>query len=98
MRSGRGGPLSRFLVRIQHNMLNPLELTGRAETHVAQVPGFPGALHRSTLDSLSAMRESARADGIELEVVSTFRSFDRQTAIWNAKFSGARPLLDRESR
>ncbi len=33
--------------------------------------------------------------GIELYVVSAFRDFNRQRAIWSAKFTGQRPLLDR---
>jgi LAS superfamily LD-carboxypeptidase LdcB len=34
--------------------------------------------------------------GFELTVVSAFRSFDRQAAIWNAKWRGQRPLYDRQ--
>jgi LAS superfamily LD-carboxypeptidase LdcB len=32
--------------------------------------------------------------GIDLDVVSGFRDFNRQVAIWSAKFNGSRPLLD----
>src|SRR6185437_11393328 len=32
---------------------------------------------------------------IELAIVSSFRDFARQAAIWNAKFRGERALLDR---
>jgi LAS superfamily LD-carboxypeptidase LdcB len=42
--------------------------------------------------------EAARDDGLDLNIVSSFRGFTRQTEIWNAKFSGKRRLLDRESR
>jgi hypothetical protein len=41
------------------------------------------------------MRNEARLAGIELLVVSSFRDFNHQTAIWSAKFNGQRPLLDR---
>jgi LAS superfamily LD-carboxypeptidase LdcB len=40
------------------------------------------------------MREEARAAGIDLYVASAFRDFNRQLAIWSAKFNGQRPLLD----
>jgi LAS superfamily LD-carboxypeptidase LdcB len=40
------------------------------------------------------MRNEARAAGIDLKVVSGFRDFNRQLAIWNGKFSGSRALLD----
>jgi LAS superfamily LD-carboxypeptidase LdcB len=75
-------------------MLNPLEVTGRASTHVKEVDALNGVVHRSVVAPLLALREAARADGIDLRVVSSFRGFDHQTAIWNAKFSGQRRLLD----
>jgi len=45
-----------------------------------------------------ALREAARSAGIDLQAASSFRDFDRQLAIWNAKFRGERPLLDRRGR
>jgi LAS superfamily LD-carboxypeptidase LdcB len=41
------------------------------------------------------LRRAARAAGFDLTPVSSFRDFDRQLAIWNAKFRGERPLYDR---
>ena len=38
--------------------------------------------------------EIARAAGIDLKPVSSFRDFDRQVSIWNSKYDGQRPLLD----
>lgn len=72
-----------------------LELTGRAATHVEFEPLLASTLHRETIPAALALREAARADGIDLAIVSSFRPFDRQVAIWNAKFRGERPLLDR---
>jgi LAS superfamily LD-carboxypeptidase LdcB len=40
------------------------------------------------------MRNEARMAGIDLHIVSAFRDFNRQVAIWTAKFNGQRPLLD----
>jgi LAS superfamily LD-carboxypeptidase LdcB len=40
------------------------------------------------------MRAEARAAGIDLYVASAYRDFNRQLAIWSAKFNGRRPLLD----
>jgi len=45
-------------------------------------------------EALRSMREEARAAGIELYVASAFRDFNRQLAIWSAKFNGRQPLLD----
>ncbi|WP_198650022.1 M15 family metallopeptidase [Zobellella maritima] len=46
-----------------------------------------------------ARLQAAAADaGFNLAPASSFRSFDRQMAIWNGKFDGSRPLLDADSR
>ena len=44
------------------------------------------------------MRDAAALSGIDLYVASSFRDFDQQVAIWNAKWSGERPLHDRSGR
>jgi LAS superfamily LD-carboxypeptidase LdcB len=75
-------------------MLNRLEVTGRAATHVREVADPQCLLHPQATAALLAMRNAARAAGIELKVVSGFRDFNRQLAIWTAKFNGQRPLLD----
>jgi LAS superfamily LD-carboxypeptidase LdcB len=79
-------------------MLNSLELTGRATTHVRPVPELACTLHYDAVAATLALREAAAADGIDLAVVSGFRDFARQVTIWNSKFRGERPLLDRFER
>jgi len=79
-------------------MFNSLELTGRASTHVQGVPELGCTVHREAIGQLRDMQAAARAQGIELAVVSSFRDFERQVAIWNGKYSGARALLDRDGR
>lgn len=76
-------------------MFDSLEITGRAISHVQEIPELRARVHRSVADALLSMREAARADGIGLEVVSAFRDFPRQIGIWNAKFRGERALNDR---
>jgi LAS superfamily LD-carboxypeptidase LdcB len=78
--------------------LNALELTGRASTHVQEAPALGARLHAEVIGPLNAMREAAAAAGIDLAVVSSFRDFARQSAIWNAKFRGERPMLDRSGQ
>jgi len=75
-------------------MLNDLELTGRARTHVVQRDDLGAALHPDVIGPLLAMREAAAAEGIELAVYSGFRDFDAQCRIWNMKYRGERPLYD----
>ncbi len=76
--------------------LDPAELTGRARTHVVDLESPRCTLHRAAVAPFLALRAAAAADGIDLVPVSSFRDFERQAAIWNEKFRGERPLLDRD--
>lgn len=78
--------------------MNPLELTGRARTHLTEPPGAQCLVHRDAAEAFLAMREAAMQSGIELEAASAFRDFERQRQLWNAKFTGERPLLDAAGR
>ena len=55
-------------------------------------------LHAAAVHPFLAMREAAALAGFDLVPVSSFRDFGRQRAIWNAKFRGERPALDRAGR
>lgn len=68
------------------------ELTGRSRSHVVQLEDPPCALHREVVEPFLAMRAAAARDGIDLVPFSSFRDFDRQLAIWNAKARGEREL------
>ena len=78
--------------------MNSFELTGRAATHVQEAPELGARLQAGAIDAVKALREASAAAGIDLAVVSSFRDFNRQSAIWNGKFRGERPLLDRAGR
>ncbi len=78
--------------------LDPLELTGRASTHVVEVAEFDLCLAPRVAEALGALRHAAARAGVDPWPVSGFRSFERQLAIWNGKFRGERPLLDRGGR
>lgn len=81
-----------------HHSLDEWELTGRRRTHIIDAGDPSCALHRLVMPAFLAMREAARRDGIDLQAASSFRDFDRQLTIWNAKFRGERPLLDRSGQ
>ncbi|HSN71888.1 MAG TPA: M15 family metallopeptidase [Steroidobacteraceae bacterium] len=76
--------------------MNESELTGRSSAHIVELEAPRCALHYEVVTSFLAMREAARADGIEIESASGFRDFDTQLAIWNRKWRGERQLLDRQ--
>lgn len=44
------------------------------------------------------LKKKALDNGIELTILSSFRSFEDQKKIWNAKALGERPVLDDESK
>jgi LAS superfamily LD-carboxypeptidase LdcB len=78
--------------------MNALELTGRARTHIIELQEPRCALHYEVIAAFLAMRDAARAEGIDLSIVSSFRDFDAQLSIWNRKWSGEKPLYDRNGQ
>jgi LAS superfamily LD-carboxypeptidase LdcB len=74
------------------------QLTGRSRSHLSELSHPPCALHNEVVAPFLAMRAAAAADGLDLAAVSSFRDFDRQLGIWNAKFRGERPMQDRAGR
>jgi LAS superfamily LD-carboxypeptidase LdcB len=81
--------------RICSAPLNSQQVTGRISTHVRDFADPQCVLHARAGEALLAMRSEASLAGINLNIVSAFRDFNRQLAIWSAKFTGERPLLDR---
>lgn len=76
--------------------MNALELTGRARTHVIELDEPKCTLHYEAVAAFLAMRDAARAAGIGLQAVSSYRDFDRQLLLWNRKWRGERPLHARD--
>ena len=77
-------------------MLNELELTGRARTHVVQRDELGAAMHPDALEAFIAMKADAARLGFDVAITSAFRDFQAQQRIWNLKWSGGRPLFDAE--
>jgi LAS superfamily LD-carboxypeptidase LdcB len=78
--------------------LDGLQLTGRDRGHVVTLEEPACTLHTAAVGPFLAMRAAARQAGFELAALSTFRDFDRQRAIWNAKWRGERPAFDRRGK
>jgi LAS superfamily LD-carboxypeptidase LdcB len=79
-------------------MLDPQQLTGRSRTHVVHLATERCTLHRSTAGAFLALKAAAARAGLALTVLSAFRDFERQLLLWNEKFRGLRPVLDRDAR
>jgi LAS superfamily LD-carboxypeptidase LdcB len=75
--------------------MNKLELTGRTDSHIDYVASLSLAACKETIAAFIAMKAAAAKEGLSLSAYSSFRDFKSQLEIWNAKFSGQRPLFDR---
>jgi LAS superfamily LD-carboxypeptidase LdcB len=75
-----------------------MQLTGRDRGHLIEVEEPRCVLHASAVRPFLAMRDAAARAGFDLVPVSSFRDFERQRAIWNAKYRGERPAVDRKGR
>ncbi len=54
--------------------------------------GDPYFLRKETYGSFKKMWAAAKADGIDLKIISATRNFYRQKSIWEAKWTGARKI------
>ncbi len=78
--------------------MTPVQLTGRARTHLVEPAGSTCALHEFVAVPFANLRHAAADAGFRLEAVSGFRDFERQLAIWNGKYDGEKPVYDAEGR
>lgn len=73
--------------------MNVKQLTGVEDNHIAFSP-FKQGLHKEVVEPWQALVDEAKLAGFELAIASSFRSFERQLAIWNRKMSGELILKD----
>lgn len=77
-------------------MLNSLEVTGRARTHVVQIDSPRFAAQPEVVAAFLELRAAAAKVGFDIEPFSSFRDYRTQLRIWNHKFSGQKPLYSRD--
>ena len=82
------------------DFLDATLLTGRSEGHpclaaAREVVGAP--VHFQVVEPFLHLRAEAARAGFELEILSGFRSFERQLSIWNRKATGELPVLDTDA-
>jgi LAS superfamily LD-carboxypeptidase LdcB len=78
--------------------LTPAELTGRARGHVEDHDSPRCVLHAQVRTPFLRLRAAAARAGFDLVPQSSYRDFDRQLKIWNAKFNGEAPVNDLSGR
>ncbi len=77
--------------------MKPPNLTGRDESHLcsAEIANrLTVSVHRDVVEPFDQLRTTAASEGFDVAILSGFRSFDRQLAIWNRKARGDLPVLD----
>lgn len=55
-------------------------------------------IHTEIEQDLQKLLIAAKSDGVEITIISSFRSFNRQLSIWNDKWQGYRPVYSRYGR
>lgn len=75
-------------------LFSPALLLGVADAELIFLDEFNCELHPAVATPLRELADAARKEGFNLQVASSYRSFDRQLLIWNNKANGVRPVLD----
>ena len=94
---------------MQNNQIDNQRLTGASRDHLVEwragdvdigdshnweIADTSYLVHAEVAKPLAELRALAGKQGFDLRICSSFRSFERQLAIWNNKASGLRPVLD----
>ena len=74
--------------------LNPAMCIGLNASHLCKVGTSEFLAEKEAGEAFLNLQAGAKSGGLDIEIVSAFRSFDRQCAIFDAKWQGKRPVLD----
>ncbi|MDP8171130.1 M15 family metallopeptidase [Phocoenobacter skyensis] len=75
------------------NLINLL--TGKTHCHLVSLPDSLSSHHllqKQVMTAYLGLQKHAKKAGFNLQPASTFRDFERQKLIWNAKFNGTRKV------
>ncbi|PKF56369.1 hypothetical protein CW748_10460 [Alteromonadales bacterium alter-6D02] len=73
------------------------QVLGQCDSHLFHL-NEQTAIHQAIKNDWLELTQAARHDGIDIEIVSGFRSFSHQLLIWNNKALGKRPLKNRNNQ
>lgn len=79
--------------------MTPKELTGQVESHLSEtlIGSKTFLVHHEVAQDLRRLVAAAEQAGYKMEIASGFRSYQRQSLIWNRKYAGETAILDSES-
>lgn len=72
--------------------MNSAQLLGTDGRHLILLGNGPHRLTPEAAAAFAAMQAAAASEGHNLQPASSWRSFERQLAIWNGKWRGERPV------
>ncbi len=78
--------------------ISPDVLLGRDESLLCELSPLNCRVRAELIAPLARLASAAKRAGFQLAVASSYRGFDRQLSIWNAKASGHRPVLDSQGQ
>lgn len=80
--------------------MTPKELTGQVESHLAEtlIGSKAFLVHHEVAQDLRRLVAAAEQAGYKMEIASGFRSYQRQSLIWNRKYAGETAILDSGSQ
>lgn len=73
------------------------QLTGQSCSHLSEIENNT-SIHVGAVADFYGLQQAAKNAGFNLQIASGFRSFDRQLSIWNSKYAGKRPILDKNEQ
>ncbi len=81
------------------------QLLGTSTCHIAAIADYAPnndsdrhCLQPQVIESFLAMQQAAANDGIDCQIISSYRSFSQQLSIWDRKWQGALPILDADHK
>lgn len=81
-----------FTIEYLTGKFDPAGKEGFVKIEAAHSNGKEMWLRKEAYDAFIKMYEAAKADGINLKIISATRNFYRQKQIWEAKWTGARKV------
>jgi LAS superfamily LD-carboxypeptidase LdcB len=81
--------------------INSLEMLGVESTHLIPLDSNSSTsllINKTIERDLKKLLKAAATANLEIKIISSYRSFDRQLSIWNAKWQGHTPVFSRYGR
>lgn len=76
---------------LKSSVISSHEMMGLSQSHLTPLSN-QHSLHKDVAPAFMEMQSAAAQGGVDMQICSSFRSFDKQLSIWNRKWMGELPL------